>query len=594
MTKENEDQAAAKDGPPGTVQGQPPNNGENGTPPNIGNNGVLVTPMAPSRKPPMSRRAAEEVMESLREVLKSLEKATNRRNPSESGIRKLMRLAEHSFRGAEPYLQLFTQKERRDTRVDVMRVQEKATDVVKKLNPLVETMDAALDLDVPLQGVHTRGSAVTAGGGVDAEDQEVEEVVTNGAKETEASERLYPNLDGIGDEEEEEDSEDFGDDEGKKNNTVSSEGSGFRGFGDPEIAEAKDKKIQEMQRQLDELRKKVEGPSKAAPVNKEESTKSNASTAKGSWTAPKDKNPDDTQSSRGRGTGGKGPTRGTGRGGQNWTQNRDQGSHSRSEGDRNGYASSGANRPRYPCYYGQDFINMKFGENWPVPTIEEANKKYTVYDFHRNAPGGGLLPIFSENILDYPSWQSTICQSIHVQNRPVMQKCLALDSCVSDRLRSEMFTGLGTSAYEYWLRTQRLDDRFGGEQRQMAALMYKLDCLRNVEKSTQALQQAVYVLQHIIHTPFWTAKGAEMIGMLMHKMSTSVRRSFADFCVTNNCKKQDLKALHRFLDERRQVEQVAEMCYMMARSEKGSRKSKSTPQKRMSPKIKKTFITTEA
>merc|ERR1711893_94365 len=114
-----------------------------------------------------------------------------------------------------------------------------------------------------------------------------------------------------------------------------------------------------------------------------------------------------------------------------------------------------------------------------------------------------MLPIFEGGILDYPSWQSTFYCNVHIQNQVVMYKCLALDQAVSPAIRRSLFTGLGTSAHEYWMRTQRLEDAYGGQQRQTMALVNRLDCLKSIGKKGSGLQEAVFVLQQIIHTPFW-------------------------------------------------------------------------------------------
>ena len=214
---------------------------------------------------------------------------------------------------------------------------------------------------------------------------------------------------------------------------------------------------------------------------------------------------------------------------------------------------------RYPPLYGHDFIKQPFGAQWKVPTKAHCESNYPPFDFI-NQQKGDLLPVFQGNILDYPSWQATFYCNVHVQNQVVMYKCLALDQAVSLEIKKNLFSGLGTSAYEYWLRTQRLDDTYGGQQRQTMALVNQLDCLGDVSKSMEMLQKSVFVLQQIIHTPFWKAKGPEMVGQLMHRLSPGVRRGYANYCVTQRPPvDQNLETLYQFLQERLRVKQISSM-----------------------------------
>ena len=183
--------------------------------------------------------------------------------------------------------------------------------------------------------------------------------------------------------------------------------------------------------------------------------------------------------------------------------------------------------PVYPDRYGGAFCALPFGEAWVLPTAAQFAAMYTEFDFVRHFNRQGMLPVFSGKVLDYPAWQATFKHNVHVQNVDVMWKCIAFDQYVTEDVRTQLFGGLGTGANEYLLRTRRMDEKFGGKQRQMISMMKQLECLKNIDKSPGALQQATFTLQHIIHTPYWTARGEEMVGMLMPKLPTSMKKSFA-------------------------------------------------------------------
>ena len=93
----------------------------------------------------------------------------------------------------------------------------------------------------------------------------------------------------------------------------------------------------------------------------------------------------------------------------------------------------------------------------------------------------------------------------------------------------------------------------------MQALLERLECLSYVDKNRESLQKGVHVLQQIIHTPFWNSKGAEMVGLLLHKLPPRVVKGYANYCVTHKPYplSQTMTTLYMYLDEKETVENMA-------------------------------------
>ena len=107
--------------------------------------------------------------------------------------------------------------------------------------------------------------------------------------------------------------------------------------------------------------------------------------------------------------------------------------------------------------------------------------------------------MFVGNVASYPGWQATVVSLIHVQNVEVIHKCQALDKCITEDVRKKLgFHLLGANDYEYYLRIVRLEDYYGGKDRQLEALIDNLRCLGKVGKERGAEAEAHFALDHFL------------------------------------------------------------------------------------------------
>ena len=118
-----------------------------------------------------------------------------------------------------------------------------------------------------------------------------------------------------------------------------------------------------------------------------------------------------------------------------------------------------------------------YPETWPLPTEEEFKAKYTKYDIGKILRTRSIGK-FSGKANDYARFKVSFFANIHVQREPAHMKAGALDSLMDPEVREEIFgIGLGNSEFDYAERLERLERRFGGEERMVDLSLNKIKSL---------------------------------------------------------------------------------------------------------------------
>ena len=121
---------------------------------------------------------------------------------------------------------------------------------------------------------------------------------------------------------------------------------------------------------------------------------------------------------------------------------------------------------------------MKYPSNWKVPNPSEILPEHRHFYDTERVISKGLIKPFMGTIEDYPRFQQSFYNMVHIQPGPVFDKIMALDRLITDDQTVKLLSGLGTTAADYVSRIERLEQTYGGPNR---LKNYHLRVLRNLE-----------------------------------------------------------------------------------------------------------------
>ena len=140
-----------------------------------------------------------------------------------------------------------------------------------------------------------------------------------------------------------------------------------------------------------------------------------------------------------------------------------------------------------------------YPETWPLPSEEEFRAKYTKYDIGKTLRTR-MISKFTGKPSDYARFKASFFVNIHVQREPAHIKAGALDSLIDPEVREEIFgIDLGNSEFDYAERLERLERRFGGEEKMIDLSLNKIKALRSQSrKDYSKLRELVDVIYFYI------------------------------------------------------------------------------------------------
>ena len=167
---------------------------------------------------------------------------------------------------------------------------------------------------------------------------------------------------------------------------------------------------------------------------------------------------------------------------------------------------------------------IKYPKNWKIPPPNQIPPEYRYYDVQRVISHGMIKP-FMGSIEDYPRFQQSFYNMIHIQPGPIFQKVLAMDKLITDEATVAMLAGLGTSAGDYLSRIERLEQAYGGPNR---LKNHHLRVLRKLEgqidENLDNFKTYTYAVDNYLKNSNDTeAENLVLLHMLKGRMSRALR-----------------------------------------------------------------------
>ena len=167
---------------------------------------------------------------------------------------------------------------------------------------------------------------------------------------------------------------------------------------------------------------------------------------------------------------------------------------------------------------------VKYPQGWHIPPPEQIPMEYRCYNVER-VVAKGLIKPFLGTIEDYPRWQSSFYNMIHIQPGPVFMKVLAMDKLITDKNSVELLAGLGNTEADYISRIQRLEQEYGGPNRLKT---YHLRILRklegNIDDNLQQLKKYSHAFENYLrNSPEEEADNMLLMQVIKGKMSRALR-----------------------------------------------------------------------
>ena len=112
---------------------------------------------------------------------------------------------------------------------------------------------------------------------------------------------------------------------------------------------------------------------------------------------------------------------------------------------------------------------LQLGEYYVYPSDEAFKKHFPHCNFQKAMKTGGL-PKFDGTIRGYPGFRSNFYNMVFVQREHYLNKNLALEYMVPDKVKQTLFHGLDNTLQDFGHRLKRLEEEFGGSDRQVQYL----------------------------------------------------------------------------------------------------------------------------
>ena len=120
---------------------------------------------------------------------------------------------------------------------------------------------------------------------------------------------------------------------------------------------------------------------------------------------------------------------------------------------------------------------LDLGDDFKYPSDEAFARYFPEFDFVKAMRGNGLRK-WDGSIRDYPGFKHNYYRMVYVQREHYMHKVLALEQMVPEHIKKELFHGLQYTVEDLGQRLQRLEDRFGGQEKQTKQIVSDLQKLQ--------------------------------------------------------------------------------------------------------------------
>ena len=173
---------------------------------------------------------------------------------------------------------------------------------------------------------------------------------------------------------------------------------------------------------------------------------------------------------------------------------------------------------------------LKYPKNWRIPPPDQIPPEYRFFDISKVVTQGMIKP-FMGTIEDYPRFQQSFYNMIHIQPSPIFQKVLAMDKLITDLETVRMLAGLGTTPGDYVSRIERLEQTYGGPNR---LRNHHLRVLRNldgdIDEDLGNLRTYAYAIDNYLKNSNDTeTDNLVLLHMMKGRMSTALRVEYNAF-----------------------------------------------------------------
>ena len=175
-----------------------------------------------------------------------------------------------------------------------------------------------------------------------------------------------------------------------------------------------------------------------------------------------------------------------------------------------GHSSLGSNRTQKSIEVMDQYATKRpdpaaiYPESWPLPNEEEFKARFLKKDISKLLRTK-IIGKFSGKANDYGRFKAIFYPNVHVQREPAHIKAAALDSLMDPEVRDEVFgVGLGNDEWDYIERLERLERRFGGEERMIDFSLNKIKGLlgqsrKDYEKLRELVDTMYFFLRGVGH-----------------------------------------------------------------------------------------------
>ena len=123
--------------------------------------------------------------------------------------------------------------------------------------------------------------------------------------------------------------------------------------------------------------------------------------------------------------------------------------------------------------------HLDLGEDFKYPSDEAFARYFPEFDFLKAMRGNNILRKWDGTVRGYPGFKQIFYQLIYVQREHYIHKILALEQLVPDSVKKELFQGLQYTVDDLGQRLERLEDRYGGQEKQVELIVNDLQRLQS-------------------------------------------------------------------------------------------------------------------
>ena len=176
-------------------------------------------------------------------------------------------------------------------------------------------------------------------------------------------------------------------------------------------------------------------------------------------------------------------------------------------------------------------LRLRYPHSWKMPSPEEILPEHRHFYDTERVISKGLIKPFMGTIEDYPRFQQSFYNMVHIQPGPIFDKIMALDRLITDDQTVKLLSGLGTTGADYVSRIERLEQTYGGRNR---LKNHHLRVLRNldgfVDDSLENLRTYAHALDNYLKNSADTeSENLVLLQVIKGRMSRALKVEYNSY-----------------------------------------------------------------